>query len=168
MISCSVSSEPKSILVIDHNSDCGVLLVRTLMRKFPATVIQICGDAITAVKAIESSRHDAIVLHRTEELSCVELLHVFRKLDPVVPIIAVSGVDRTAETMAAGATAFLSYEEWLRVGMFLQEILQRRKDERREAYKAVLSAPPGESTPPIPLAQRLNSETATLPVLNPT
>jgi DNA-binding NtrC family response regulator len=157
-----VRSDPRSILVIDYNSDCGVLLVRTLMRKFPSCVVQICGDAPAAIRAMETQRFDALVVHRTEDIACVDLLPILRKIDPIVPIIAVSGIDRTTEAIAAGASMFLSYEEWLRVGMVVQELLEKQTTERRKAFNVALASSP-ESDPPSPLAQRMRGPTPNVP-----
>lgn len=57
-----------------------------------------------------------------------ELVQRLRDADPKVPIIRVSGIDRTANARAAGATAFLHYDEWLRIGNVVEEHLRGPTD----------------------------------------
>lgn len=63
----------------------------------------------------------AIITHRSFEMEGAELVRRFRDADPVVPIIMVSGVDRSAAAREAGATAFLHYDEWLRIGSVVEK-----------------------------------------------
>ena len=42
-----------------------------------------------------------------------------------VPIVSVSSIDRTDAVVAAGANVFLNFEEWLRVGTVVAELLAR-------------------------------------------
>lgn len=44
-----------------------------------------------------------------------------------VPIVMVSGIDRTQPALAAGADRFLLYDEWLRIGTMVQELLAERQ-----------------------------------------
>ena len=114
---------PRKILVVDFNLDSGSLLVRSLLRKFPLARAELVGDVGTATTAVATEKFDVIVLHRTEDLSGAELIQTIRALDSDVPIVAVSGIDRTQESLAAGANAFLSYDEWLRIGTVVRELL---------------------------------------------
>ncbi len=67
---------------------------------------------------------DAIVAYRSNVDEAVHLVEAFKQIAPAVPIIAVSSVNRSERVLAAGATGFLLYEEWLRVGSVVQTILQ--------------------------------------------
>jgi hypothetical protein len=53
----------------------------------------------------------------------VELVEAFRKINPSVPIVMVSGIERTTPALAAGADRFLLFDEWLRIGTIVQELL---------------------------------------------
>jgi CheY-like chemotaxis protein len=117
--------EPQKFLVVDFNADSGLLLVRTLVRKFPAAAVQLCGDVSTVTNLVATEHFSAIVLHRTEELTGVELIQTIRALSKDVPIVAVSGIDRSEVSRAAGADAFLLYDEWLRVGTLVTELLRQ-------------------------------------------
>ena len=43
------------------------------------------------------------------------------------PIVVVSGIDRTEEVLAAGATGFLSYDQWLLLGSRVRELLKPKE-----------------------------------------
>ena len=73
--------------------------------------------------AAKSPNLSAIVSHRTWELSGAELVQKLREANSQVPIVMVSGIDRTGEAVAAGATRFLLYDEWLRIGTVVAELL---------------------------------------------
>jgi DNA-binding response OmpR family regulator len=115
--------QPRKLLVIDHNADSGSLLVRSLTRKFPAASVDLCAEMGDAIGAVASQKIDAIVLHRTEEEDAVSIVRALRKLDGTVPIIVVSGIDRSEQVLAAGATGFMNYEEWLRIGTVVASAL---------------------------------------------
>src|SRR4051812_41811809 len=114
---------PKKFLVIDDNADSRFLLTKTLMRKFPAAVLIECGDDGTAMSVAATERLDAIVIHRTGEITGVAMIPLLRQVAPEVPIVMVSGIDRSTEAVDAGATYFLHYDEWLRLGTVVSGIL---------------------------------------------
>jgi len=124
---------PRKILVVDHNADNGALLVRTLLRKFPAAAVQLCAETGTAVTLAATESIDAMVIHRTLEDSAAELTRSLRKLSPDAVIIVVSGVDRSQDVIAAGADDFLSYEAWLRIGTVVSAALEARRSPPRPA-----------------------------------
>lgn len=103
-------------LVVDFHSESRFLLVRTLLRKFPGAVIHEADDAEDAFAIARRPNIGAIIAHRTFEMSGIELVRGFRAIDREVPIIMVSGVDREKAALDAGATSFLPYDEWLRIG----------------------------------------------------
>src|SRR3954471_3284685 len=107
---------PRKFLIVDDNPDSRFLLVKTLLRKFPQAVIEECQDGNAAVDVAKSGALDAIVAHRAAEVDGLTLIRMLREVNPSIPIVMVSGVDRTKESLAAGATRFLSYEAWLRIG----------------------------------------------------
>ena len=118
-----------NLLVIDFHAESRFLLVKTLTRKFPDAIIRECEDAQLATQTVRQERVDAIVAHRTFEVSGAELVRMLRAIAPRVTIIMVSGVDRESEMLAAGATAFLHYDEWLRIGTLVAGLLEPH-DER--------------------------------------
>lgn len=116
----------KRFLIVDDNADARSLLTRTLLRKFPQSLATECGDANTALITVRSEKVDAIVVHRAGEVTGLELLPTLRKAAPDVPIILVSGIDRTAEALAAGADAFLNYDAWLGLGTLVSSLMNSR------------------------------------------
>ena len=114
---------PHKVLVIDDNPESRFLLTRTLVRKFPLSVVLECADAGTAVLTTRRETLDVIILHRTADVPGVELIEMLRAVTRAVPIIMVSGIDRATEAAAAGANFFLSYDEWLRIGTVVAELL---------------------------------------------
>lgn len=111
-------------LIVDDNADSRFLLVKTLLRKFPHAVIQECQNADTAVQVAQKENPTAVVVHRASDMDGLSLVQFVRRVNPTVPLVMVSGYDREAEARAAGATAFLNYDEWLRIGLLVGELLR--------------------------------------------
>ncbi len=113
----------KKFLVIDDNADGRSLLVRTLLRKFPQSLMIECAEAADATRTAGTEQLDAIVVHRAREIEGVDLIPLLRELSPSIPIIYVSGPDRSQAALAGGATSCLSYDAWLRLGTVIAEAL---------------------------------------------
>jgi DNA-binding NarL/FixJ family response regulator len=109
-------SVPPRILVIDHNPDSGELLVRSLRRKFPDAFTYLTSDAEDAEKSLAALKLDAIVIHRANTSTAVELTRALRRINPTVPIVVVSGIDRSEAVFQAGATGFINFDQWLMIG----------------------------------------------------
>jgi CheY-like chemotaxis protein len=116
---------PKTFLVVDDNADTRFLLVKTLLRKFPEAIIRECIEAAAAVKLAKLDDLSAIVAHRAADMDGISLIRELRAANPHVIIVMVSGLDRTLLAVRAGATCFLNYDEWLRVGTLVMELLAR-------------------------------------------
>jgi response regulator RpfG family c-di-GMP phosphodiesterase len=114
---------PSKVLVVDDNPESRFLLTKTLLRKFPQVMVLECADAGSAQRTAALEPLDVIVLHRTADVIGVDLIRMLREVSDKIPIIMVSGIDRSAEAMAAGANFFLSYDEWLRIGTVVAELL---------------------------------------------
>jgi CheY-like chemotaxis protein len=114
---------PRKFLVVDDNSDSRFLLVKTLLRKFPHAVIQECQDGDVAVELLKTENLDALVVHRAAEIDGLTLIRMLRHANSAIPIVMVSGIDRSKESIAAGATCFLNYDAWLRIGSVVAELL---------------------------------------------
>lgn len=113
----------RKFLVIDDNVDNRFLLTRTVLRKYPQAVIIESGDLAAALEQVRLGGLDAVISHRAGEVDGLELLRELRAAHPTVPIVMVSGYDRTRAALEAGATCFLNYDEWLRLGTVIDEIL---------------------------------------------
>ena len=123
----SVHNPPRKILIIDHNRDSRELLVRALKRKFSQAELVECEEAGGALVALATQNFDVTVLHRTFEVDAVSLVMSVRQVAEGMPIIVVSGVDRSEAVLKAGATAFLNYDEWLMLGNVVEKALAATK-----------------------------------------
>ncbi len=135
---------PLQFLIVDFHSESRFLLVRTLLRKFPGAQIHECDDADVAVDLAKQSPLAAIITHRTFETSGVDLVRRFRAARPDVPVIMVSGIDREQVAMDAGASSFLPYDEWLRIGSAVEGHLSQPAV---TTEKAATDFPSSESHP---------------------
>lgn len=113
------------ILIIDNQPDGRFFISKTLHRKFPKAAIVECQTSESAFKALRSDRIDAVVCHRTSEHNPIDLVRALRQISPGIPLLMVSGFDRRQDALAAGATGFLHYNEWLNVGMVVAELIKR-------------------------------------------
>lgn len=110
-------------LVVDHHKDSRFLLVKSLSRKFPDAIIREADEGESAIEMASQRDLSAIVTHRTREYFGTELVHKFREVNEGVPIVMVSGIERTAPALAAGADRFMLYDEWLRIGTIVKDLL---------------------------------------------
>ncbi len=120
-------TSPRKFLIVDDNADSRFLLVKTLLRKFPQAMLQETQDANTAVYHAKTDTLDAIISHRAAEVDGITLIRLLRHVNAKVPIVMISGIDRSKEAASAGATTFLSYEAWLRIGTVVSELLTSEK-----------------------------------------
>ncbi|MEO5960977.1 MAG: response regulator [Opitutaceae bacterium] len=110
--------------MIDDNPDSRLLLVRTLQRRFSSAAIIECQDPDVAIRYAGSHRPSAIIAHRAGEMDGLTLIGELRAANATVPIVMVSGIDRTKQALAAGATRFLHYDEWLRIGTVVADLIE--------------------------------------------
>lgn len=111
-------------LIVDDNADARSLLTRTLIRKFPQCIASECGDADTAIVIARTEKLAAIVVHRAGEITGLEMIPLLRKVAPKVPLVYVSGIDRSQAAVKAGATAFLNYDAWLGLGTLISGLME--------------------------------------------
>src|SRR5215207_3984506 len=118
---------PPKFLIVDDNADSRFLLVKTLLRKFPQAILQETQDGESAVALVQSGTLDAVVVHRAAEIDGISLVRNLRQTNPTVPIVMVSGLDRSKAAIDAGASTFLSYDAWLRIGTVVNELISAGK-----------------------------------------
>jgi len=114
---------PQKFLIVDDNADSRFLLVKTLLRKFPQAILQETQDGESAVALVQSGTLDAVVVHRAAEIDGLSLIRNLRQTNPTLPIVMVSGLDRSKAALDAGASTFLSYDAWLRIGTVVSELI---------------------------------------------
>jgi DNA-binding NarL/FixJ family response regulator len=125
-----MSDAPLNILVVDHHRDSRFLLVTCLQRKFPHARIEEAEEGEAAIGMARRRDIAAIVTHRTREYLGIELVAKLREVNPDVPIVMVSGIERAAPALAAGADRFMLYDEWLRIGTIVKELLDQGRSSR--------------------------------------
>jgi CheY-like chemotaxis protein len=131
----SIPSAPAKFLIVDDVDENRFLLAKTLLRKFPGSLITECDDSATALATVKAEVPTAIVAHRAHDVDGLTLVRELRAVAPHAPIIMVSGRESCPEAIEAGATAFLNYEAWLRIGTIIQEVLSP------EYVKALTASP---------------------------
>ena len=117
---------PRKFLIIDDNADSRFLLVKTLLRKFPEAILQETQDGESALAMVQTEGLDAVVVHRAAEVDGLTLIRMLREAHSTMPIVMVSGIDRAKTSIEAGATTFLSYDAWLRIGTVVAELLDQK------------------------------------------
>src|SRR3954463_14258680 len=110
-------------LVVDDIAENRYLLAKTLLRKFAGSLVQECEDSAPAVAAAQHDRLSAIVVHRGADVDGLTMIRMLRQVNPSVPIIMVSGRESCPGAIEAGATAFLNYDAWLRIGSVVEETM---------------------------------------------
>jgi DNA-binding NtrC family response regulator len=118
---------PRRFLIVDDNADSRFLLVKTLLRKFPLAALLETQEGDAALAMMRAEPLDAIIVHRAAEIDGVTLVRMLREVNSTIPLVMVSGIDRSRQAMEAGATTFLSYDAWLRIGTVVDEILTARE-----------------------------------------
>lgn len=106
------------------------LYARTLNRRFPDALIT---EALPSEAGdyCSHARFDAAVIHFNGAPEAVQAIQAMRRLDPQMPILATSGVNRAAKALAAGATRFELAEEFLNFGRIVGEMLDQQPQQVR-------------------------------------
>lgn len=113
----------RKFLIVDDNADSRFLLVKTLLRKFPQATVEETQHGDSALARTKTGDLDALIVHRAAEVDGLTLIKELRASGAQLPIIMVSGINREKEAAEAGATTFLSYDAWLRIGTVVNEVL---------------------------------------------
>jgi hypothetical protein len=114
----------RKFLVVGHSRDNAVLIIRALSRKFPLCDIVQLNKTSEAIGLLSTKHVDAIVVHRAVVSDTVETVSVLRTISRA-PIIALSGADRRNAILAAGATAYLNFDEWMLLGSIVANALRK-------------------------------------------
>src|SRR5258708_7097997 len=99
---------PRKFLVVDDVSENRFLITKTLLRKFPNSLVQECDGSIAALAATGHDRLSAIIVHRAADADGLSLISEMRKINSSVPIVYVSGRETCPGAIEAGATTFLN------------------------------------------------------------
>jgi hypothetical protein len=112
-------------LVIDGNPRSRLLVVATLARNFPRAVITEASTITDAFPGTDIAQMDAVIGFFKDTVDACAFVHGVRGRDTHVPIVVMSEEDCAAAVLAAGATHFLSCDEWLLIGTTLTDVLNR-------------------------------------------
>lgn len=112
-----------NFVIVDDVDENRYLLAKTLLRKFPQSVIVECQESASALAAVQRDNPTAIIVHRSYDCDGPSIIRILRKVKPDTPIIMVSGRESCPEAIEAGANAFLNYDAWLRIGTVVEEVL---------------------------------------------
>jgi DNA-binding response OmpR family regulator len=114
-------------LLIDDNADNRFILMRAMTKSFPDALLEERWGTDAALESGSNPLVDAIIVHRTTEMTGVYFIQWLRKANPTVPIMMVSGIDRTHAALAAGANRFLLIDDWKELGATIAQLLQERQ-----------------------------------------
>src|SRR4051812_39021646 len=114
-------------LVVDDIAENRYLLAKTLLRKFSGSLVQECEDSAPAIAAAQHDRLSAVIIHRGSDVDGLTMIRMIRRVNPAVPIIMVSGRESCPGAIEAGATAFLTYDAWLRIGTVVEDTIPTEK-----------------------------------------
>lgn len=114
---------PLKILIVDDDLDSRYFISRALIQSFPQALLLECQSADSALSIVRSENLGAIISHRTTETAGISLIREMRKINTTSPILMISSIDRTEAALAAGANAFLPYDQWMKIGEVLGELM---------------------------------------------
>jgi DNA-binding NtrC family response regulator len=117
---------PRQFMIIDDNRDGSFVLNRSLFGHFRTAAVHEYRDLESATDALRALPEDGgpvvVLTHRTAKLAGAELVRSIRDLHPRVPIIAMGDPGEEAKVLAAGATGYLDYAAWLRLGLLVKSL----------------------------------------------
>lgn len=121
-------NQPRNFLLIDDNAQVRRLIAESLIRTFSAALVQESAMAENAIAAIGGKRLDAIVLRSVGDMPAAVLIRLLRAVNPDIPIVAISDLQRSQELLSAGATRVLANEDWRNAGLLISEIVGATPD----------------------------------------
>ncbi len=81
---------PKKVLVADDASDMTLMLDKILSRA--GHIVETCTDGRDALKLFKPGKYDLVITdYAMPKMNGIELAHIIRKRDPLLPIIMVTG-----------------------------------------------------------------------------
>jgi CheY-like chemotaxis protein len=114
-------------LLVDDNAESRYLLGKTLLQKTPNAILLECQNAESAFELVGDDGLVAVISHRAADMEGIELIAQLRQRNPRVPLVMVSGRDRQADAIAAGADCFVPFEDWRRICDILRPMMGARR-----------------------------------------
>lgn len=128
-------------LVVDDVPENRFLVSKSLLKKFPGSLVQECEESTPAIAAVQHDRLSAIIVHRGLDVDGPTMVALLRRVNPSVPIIMVSGRESCPAAIEAGANAFLNYESWQRIGALVEQTIAEERVKARESQFPFVAAP---------------------------
>lgn len=122
---------PRQFLVVSDSEEERLLYGRTLLRKFPLAVIVECRVVTAALTFERAADFSGVVVHFGGSPEIRGFVENLRKIAPLLPILSLSGFDRSIDALAAGTSRFLPADQWLMIGSVMQDLLANATSERR-------------------------------------
>jgi CheY-like chemotaxis protein len=117
-------AQPLTFLIVASNEDSLTFLVATLRKKFPTSVCTECSSLAAASAALSQPQTAGIVHHATDA-GGLRVVEALRAQAPEMPIVFMATADAEEAGRAAGADAFLPYDDWLQLGTVVAQVLIR-------------------------------------------
>jgi CheY-like chemotaxis protein len=117
------AARPRFIVVDDHPEG-RAFLSKMLLHAFPRAEILECDQSHAASKELSAGNISALLVHRGLDVDGLPLVEMLRATSATIPIVYVSGVDRTDAALAAGATTFLHSDHAQTIGRVMRDILR--------------------------------------------
>jgi CheY-like chemotaxis protein len=111
-------------VVIDDNEDGRSFLSKSLLASFPHAEIIECENSEVARQELAGGKTALFLVHRANDADGLPLVELLRAANATIPIVYVSGIDRTHAALQAGATTFLMYDQSWLIGQTVREILR--------------------------------------------
>jgi DNA-binding NtrC family response regulator len=122
----TVAGMVRQFIIIDDNRDGRFVLSRALFRDYRTATLHEFRDLMAARELLAKLPPDGgqtvVLLHRTAQLAGAELIRSVRALHPGVILVALGAPASARTAIEAGATCFLEYEAWLRLGPMIKEL----------------------------------------------
>lgn len=118
-------------LVVDDVPDNRFLVSKSLLKRFPTSIVQECEESTPAIAAAQHDRLSAIIVHRGRDVDGPTMVALLRRVNPSVPIVMVSGRESCPAAIEAGANAFLNYESWPRIGALVDQTMEEERSKAR-------------------------------------
>jgi DNA-binding NtrC family response regulator len=114
----------RQFIIIDDNRDERFVLSRALFCHYPAATLHEHREFDSARDALVKLPGDGgqavVLLHRIPGAEGVGLIRAMRELHGQVTMIALGDPADARKALEAGATQFLDYEAWLRLGTLIK------------------------------------------------